>query len=450
MDYKNLKHIYFLGIGGIGMSALARYFHALGIQVSGYDKTQTALCQQLHEEGMRIHFEDKPENLPPNIDMVIFTPAIPKDLGEFQKLSSSNITLKKRSEVLGDLSAGLFTIAVAGTHGKTSISSIIAHILQSSGKNICAFVGGIMNNYKSNFIGGHNPQIMLVEADEFDKSFLRLKPDIALISSMDADHLDIYKTHESLTQTFQEFAGGTKKGGKLILKKGLNIQPSEGQTDRIYSLDEKTDFRAEKIRIENNIFVFDLILNKIRIKDIRFPVPGNHNVENAVAAATVAYELGIYPMAIKKALETYKGVKRRFEYKIRTRNLVYIDDYAHHPEELRACISSVRKLYPKKRITGIFQPHLFSRTKDFAAGFAKSLDLLDDIVLLDIYPAREEPIPGITSEIIFDQIKNKNKILLDKKELLELVANKKIEVLLTLGAGDIDKFVEPIQKLLSE
>lgn len=444
----DLKHIYFLGIGGIGMSALARYFRLQGIAVSGYDRTPTLLTRQLEEEGINIHFEEKPDLIPAETELVIYTPAIPPENEELLYLKKTDIPLKKRAEVLGILSADKFTIAVAGTHGKTTITSMIAQIFHEAGKNISVFAGGIMNNFNSNFAGGINADFFITEADEFDRSFLQLKPDIAVITSMDADHLDIYGSREALEKNFVRFAEQIKSGGLLVVNDLLDFPEMPEIKIIKYSVAKSAGIHAENINYSGGNFSFDIIFRTGKIENIRMRMPGRHNAENALAAATVALHAGINEQKIREALESYRGVKRRFEYIIKTPQQVFIDDYAHHPNELKECIGAARNLYPGKKITGVFQPHLYSRTRDFAEEFARSLDLLDRVILLDIYPAREKPIPGITSESILEKMKNTNRTLVSKKDLPELIKKEKPEVLLSLGAGDIDQLVEPLKNAL--
>lgn len=447
MDLNKLHRVHFLGIGGIGMSALARYFRSKGIIVSGYDKSQTPLTNELIDEGMKIHFEDNIDLIPRNIDLIVYTPAIPESNKEYQYFVNNNFELKKRAEVLGKITHDKFTIAVAGTHGKTTISSIIAHILKFAGHNVTALIGGICKNYNSNFISSENTEVFVVEADEYDRSFLTLHPDIEVISSIDADHLDIYGSKKYLNDSFKLFAEQIKSNGRLIIKKGIDLTV-KAEKILYYSATCKVDFYSSNIRVEGSKYLFDLIFKNLQIKNIDFKIPGKHNIENAVAASAVGIEMGIKKEKIKEALETYSGVKRRFDIKIQNPDIIYIDDYAHHPEELKACISSVKELYPDKKITGIFQPHLFTRTKDFADEFAKSLDLLDKVILLNIYPARELPIEGVSSEMILEKIKIKNKKICSNIKVFEELKNNKPEVLLTLGAGDIDKLVEPIKNIL--
>jgi len=457
MNLNSITHIYFIGIGGIGMSALARYFKTLGKEVAGYDRTATTLTSQLIAEGMDIHFEDNVQLIPPafknknNNDkiLVIYTPAIPKSHSELNYFNDNAFSVVKRSKVLGLIASANYTVAVAGTHGKTTTSSMIAHILHSSGVNIAAFLGGIAKNFNSNFVlpQKNNKIVNVVEADEFDRSFLTLFPNIAVISSMSADHLDIYGTHDELVRSYNTFAGQVKE--HLILKNGLKVSNVKADITT-YSLQSDADVHAKDITISNRSYKFNVMVGNHLIKDLVLGLPGRHNIENAVAAIAVAFKLNIPEEKIREALATYSGVNRRFDYQIKTESLVFIDDYAHHPEELSAAISSVKELYSDKKITGVFQPHLFTRTRDFADEFAQSLSLLDEVILLDIYPARELPIEGVTSEIVFKKINCANKIMLSKEKLVEYVENHIPEVLLTLGAGDIDTCVLPLRNMLAK
>ncbi|MBL4624899.1 MAG: UDP-N-acetylmuramate--L-alanine ligase [Flavobacteriales bacterium] len=447
MSLEKINKVYFLGIGGIGMSALARYFNSIGKEVLGYDKTETVLTNQLEKEGISVHYNDSPESIPSSIDLVVYTPAVPNDLNEFKHCWNNGYTMKKRSEVLGMITDESFTLAVAGTHGKTTTSSILAHLLkQSVGCN--AFLGGIAKNYNSNVLLSPEAENTVVEADEYDRSFLTLYPNMAIITSMDADHLDIYGDHSKLTESFELFANQIRQGGALILNKKLEDKLSPACDVITYSITEKADYYLENIEIIDGNYVFSVQAQSGLISDIKFGLPGRHNVENAIAAVAVADQLKVSHQGIKSALESFKGIKRRFEYIIKKHDLVYIDDYAHHPEELKATISSVKELYPENKITGVFQPHLYSRTRDFADEFAKSLDLLNEVILLDIYPAREEPIEGITSEMLLRKVTIKNKSISTKTELVAELKQRKIEVLLTMGAGDIDKLVDPIKNEL--
>lgn len=448
MELENINRVYLIGIGGIGMSGLARYFKKRGCDVFGYDKTQTALTSILIEEGIEISFTDELVEIPavfnlPDIHtLIIYTPAIPRDSTILNFFLDADFSLKKRSEVLGIISKGMFTIAVAGTHGKTTTSSIIAHILKDSGYDCTAFLGGIASNYNSNFLLG-NTNTLVVEADEYDRSFLTLHPDIAVITSMDADHLDIYGDKNQLTQSFQLFASQLKKGGKLIYRKGLELE-----NGICYAANEDAKVQALNIQIKDGDFWFDFKNDSIAIDDIHFGLPGLHNIENAVAAIEVSLILEISVKNIKSALANFKGVKRRFEYVVKNEKHVYIDDYAHHPEELRACIQAVKSLYPDKKLTVIFQPHLFSRTRDFADGFAEVLSSADQLILLDIYPARELPIEGVTSAMILEKIIGVDKKICGKQEAIDLIRNEKPELLLTVGAGDIDTLIKSLKNIL--
>jgi UDP-N-acetylmuramate--alanine ligase len=465
MNFDNIKYVYFLGIGGIGMSALARYFNAMGKSVSGYDKTQTALTDELVAEGIEVHFDDSIEKIKPEIKneksevLVVLTPAVPKEQSELKYFQKNGYSIKKRSEVLGDITAQSFTIAVAGTHGKTTTSSLIAHILWSSEVDCTAFLGGITQNYGTNLLLSERLKkkrsrikpIIIVEADEYDRSFLTLHPDIAVITSVDADHLDIYGDKKQMEESYSQFANQVKEGGVLIIKKGIDkvlVLERTGKKIHTYSLHQSSDYYARKIAIKKGEYIFDVVTTEQAIRGMVLAVPGKHNVENAVAAVAVAQHMNVFSGNIKNAISTFKGVKRRFEYHVKTNNLVYIDDYAHHPEELRACISAVKEMYPSKKVTGIFQPHLYTRTRDFANEFARSLELLDELILLDIYPAREKPIEGVTSEMLLEKVRTKNKKLVSKKELIKEIKEREVEVLITLGAGDIDTLVEPIKNEL--
>jgi UDP-N-acetylmuramate--alanine ligase len=430
------------------MSGLARYFHHLGCIVCGYDKTPTMLTDSLQHEWIRIVFADNQDWIPMSFQepcdstLVIYTPAVPKDSAILNYFQKKGFELQKRSQVLGLISKGMFSIAVAGTHGKTTTSGMIAHILKDSGKDCSAFLGGISSNYETNVLYGNN-NIVVVEADEYDRSFLTLHPDIAIITSMDADHLDIYGNHAQLTESFQLFASQIKQGGVLIYKKGLPLP--EGLT---YAIDEQAGSVASNIRIEEGNFYFDFNNASTSIPNIKMGIAGVHNIENATAAIEAALHLEISPDAIHEALGSFKGIKRRFEYIVRNDRHTYIDDYAHHPEELRAAITSVKRLYPNKKLTVIFQPHLYTRTRDFVDGFAEVLDMVDELLLLDIYPARELPIEGVTSEIIISRMKLANKRICGKQECIEIVKSEMPQLLLTVGAGDIDQLVEPLKQAL--
>lgn len=450
MELSNIKRVYLVGIGGIGMSGLARYFHHLGCVVCGYDKTSTDLTNELHNEGIQVIFDDRTDWIPYSFQtpdegtLIIYTPAIPKISAILNFFQHDGFELYKRSQVLGIISKGMFTVAVAGTHGKTTTSTMVAHILKDSGKDCSAFLGGLSTNYHSNVLYGKN-NIVVVEADEYDRSFLTLHPDIAIITSMDADHLDIYGDHEHLTESFKLFASQIKPGGTLIHKKGLPLD-----TGFTYAVDSEADASASNIKIENGDFYFDFKNNRTNIANIRMGIAGLHNIENAVAAIEASLLLEIPDEAIKSALASFLGVKRRFEYIIKNDHQVFIDDYAHHPEELKAAIRSVKRLYPGKKLTTIFQPHLYTRTRDFADGFAEALDLSDELLILDIYPARELPIEGVTAGMILERMELQNKRLCGKQEALDIVKNERPELLLTVGAGDIDTLVQPLKQILQD
>lgn len=448
MELENINRVYLIGVGGIGMSGLARYFKKRCADVHGYDKTSTPLTDALQSEGISVIFLDEIDQLPDAFQkndagsLIIYTPAIPADSAILNYFRSFGFSLKKRSEVLGIISKGMFTIAVAGTHGKTTTSSIIAHLLKDSGYDCSAFLGGIASNYNTNILFGEN-DTMVVEADEYDRSFLTLHPDIAIVTSMDADHLDIYGDAAHLTESFQLFASQVKEGGTLIKRKGLDLQ--DGQT---YAANEDADIQALNIRVEEGSFWFDFKNSTTEIPDLQIALPGIHNIENATAAIEVALRLKISVEKIRAALSNFKGVKRRFEVLVKSESHIYIDDYAHHPEELRACITAVKSLYPEKKLTTIFQPHLFSRTRDFAEGFAEVLAMTDELIMLDIYPARELPIEGVNSEMIMDKIAISDKKILSKEATLNHIKNVMPELVLTVGAGDIDTLVKPIKNIL--
>jgi UDP-N-acetylmuramate--alanine ligase len=458
MNLKDYDSIYFLGIGGIGMSAIARWFKHKGLKVAGYDKTPTPLTHELMEEGMEIHFDDKVEFIPGYITkertLVVFTPAIPKNHVEHAYLKENGFTILKRSEVLGLLTKSYKTIAVAGTHGKTTTSSLIAHILKSANKNMVAFLGGITSNYDSNLVmnGEVNDEtLVVVEADEFDRSFLRLFPEIAVVTSADADHLDIYGDHSAMLVSFRDFIKQIHKGGNLVIHESIATLADgiESLTKETYGMSQG-QFFAGSITANGGFFEFDLKGFARTIDKIQLGVPGFHNMENAIAATVVAKHLGIDEGTIKSALASFKGVKRRFEFIVKKPNLVYIDDYAHHPTEIEAFLKSLKAMYAGKKLTVVFQPHLFTRTRDFAEGFSKSLSLADEVVLMDIYPAREEPIPGVTSDMLIKDITSHVKIRCGKSDLMDYLENMDFEVLATVGAGDIDTFVKPIKEMLNK
>jgi UDP-N-acetylmuramate--alanine ligase len=450
MNIEQVKEVYFLGIGGIGMSALARFFKNRGCSVFGYDKTSTPLTLELEAEGMEIHYEEDVDLIPDGIDLVVYTPAVPKKQTEYQFFLENGYPILKRSQVLGMISAEYKTIGIAGTHGKTTISTLTAHLLQQTSRGVNAFMGGISKNYQSNLLLSTRSEWVVVEADEFDRSFLHLFPQIAVITSVDADHLDIYKNILSLKESFIQFAGQIKPGGNLIIKKGisLNVVQRPGLKIQTYSIDQQADFCIQNLHILKSHYVFDLKLGETVMKDVELGLPGLFNVENAIAASAAAWLAGATKEEIRQGLLSFSGVHRRFDMRINREDLIYIDDYAHHPEELKACINSVRHLYPDKKITGVFQPHLFSRTRDFADAFARSLELLDEVILLEIYPAREQPIEGIDSQMLLNKINKASKYVCKNDELIDLLKTLKPELLLTLGAGDIDQFVKPIEESL--
>lgn len=438
-------NIYFIGIGGIGMSALARYFIGIGKNVAGYDRNRSSNCEMLESEGIPIHYEDKIELIDKDFrkkanTLVIYTPAIPKDQKELNYFIKREFTLLKRAKVLGEIAKNHICLAVAGTHGKTTTSSLLAHIFRNSGHQVTAFLGGIAVNYNSNFLQGKENSILVAEADEYDRSFLQLNPDGAIITSTDADHLDIYDGEEDLKNTFQTFADSVQKN--LILQSEVQIKGLK------YGLKGDEEFAGLNLRIENHNYVFDLKTPRGIVGNISSGLPGRHNVENAIGAAALAFSYGLNDEEIKLGISSFKGVKRRFEYHIKTEKLIYIDDYAHHPSEINALVNSVRELYPERNICGIFQPHLFSRTRDFAEEFAENLSLLDCLILMDIYPAREKPIPGINSEMLLEKSKAKEKYLLPKNEILSFLKNRKNQIVLTIGAGDIDQIINPIKMTL--
>ncbi len=452
VDLYKLKNIYFLGIGGIGMSALARYFNLLGKTVKGYDKTPTTLTDELMSEGMHITFEDSLETLDKNADLVVYTPAIPKDSIQLNYYLQSGIPMMKRAQVLGAVADEAFNISIAGSHGKTSTSSITAHILKTTNKDVAAFLGGICINFNSNFING--TEFAIAEADEFDRSFLNLHPDIALITSVDTDHLDIYGNLKAIEDSFSLFCENIRDNGICIANATVKQEILNPKVKNLrYSLhDTQADFYAENIRIEDGKYIFDVIHPKGKFENFISFYGGRHNIENAIGAIAIAFQLQINESDIRKAIETFKGVKRRFETHVRNDKHIYIDDYAHHPRELDATLLSAKELYPDKKITAVFQPHLFSRTKDLCDEFAASLSKIDKLILLDIYPAREKPIDGVTSKIIFDKVTIDDKHLITKNELTDFIRSHKddIEVLLTVGAGDIDTKVNEITEILNE
>ena len=455
MNLNNINTVYFVGIGGIGMSALARYFNTMGITVFGYDLTSTLLTKKMESNGITIVYEENTNTIPSEItenkesSLIVYTPAIPKGNAILNYFIDKCFSLKKRAEVLGIISKKFKTIAVAGTHGKTTTSSMIASVMDYSSVKCNAFLGGIATNFNSNLVLNKSAEWVVVEADEYDRSFLTLVPNIAIITSTDADHLDIYGNENTLKESFQEFVDKINPTGKLFSQSKVDL--NFGNTEN-YDLDSKSaKYYSENRKVKNGNFVFDTVTPTSTIKNIELGINGLHNIENAIATIAVCQELGINDSIIKEGLENYKGVKRRFEYHIKNSNLIYIDDYAHHPTEIKALVSSIKELYPEKKITGIFQPHLFSRTKDFADEFATELAKMDEIILLEIYPARELPMEGITSEMLQRKIGEKALCTVrNKSEVIEDIKNKKLEILLTIGAGDISELATPIKEALTQ
>lgn len=446
--------IYFLGIGGIGMSNLARYYLSKGYEVAGYDRTETVLTKTLVSEGAVIHYDDDVRMIPKQFldktkTKVIYTPAIPASHSELNYFKAEGFEMMKRAQVLGEITKSSDALCVSGTHGKTTVSSMIAHLLHDSKVGCNAFLGGILKNYNTNLLLSDKSNLTVVEADEYDRSFHWLRPWIAVITSADPDHLDIYGTAEAYRESFEHFTSLIRNDGVLIMKKGAPVTPQLKEGVKLYTYSESEgDFHAEDIRIGNGEIVFDFVGLDTKIKDISLGVPVRINIENAVAAIAVALLSGADEDEIREATSTYGGAKRRFDFIIKDKDVVFIDDYAHHPRELKASIESIKLLYADKKVTGVFQPHLFSRTRDFMNEFAESLSLLDELILLDIYPAREEPIPGVTSQQIFDRVSIENKILIPKENLIDRLGNIEPEVLVTFGAGDIDKLLPGIEKML--
>lgn len=447
-----MKNIYFIGIGGIGMSAIARYYNFKGLKVSGYDKTPSELTHALEAEGIEIHYEDNTDFIPKDTEntLVVYTPAIPKDMGELVYVQKNGYRVIKRSRMLGEIADGQRCLAVAGTHGKTTTSTMLAHIFQDSEEGCSAFLGGISKNYDTNLLVSRNETIV-AEADEFDRSFLQLYPEIAAITSMDADHLDIYSDINNMHDAFRAFASQVKS--TVIAKYGLPLKEEDTDARLMrYSYDDsQADFYASDIsKDECGYFTFDLNWPGGMIEGCKVGIPGWINVENAIAASAVALTYGLSPEKVKHALGTFQGVKRRFDIHVNTPGCSYIDDYAHHPKEIAAAISSMRDIFPGRRLTAIFQPHLYTRTRDFAAEFATALSAADKLIMLDIYPAREEPIPGVTSEIIFDKVTAPEKVIMKKEELMDYLQVEPIDTLITFGAGNIDRFIRPITEMLCQ
>lgn len=447
MDLNSIQNIYFIGIGGIGMSALARYFIANGKNISGYDKTQTEITNVLVDLGIDIHFTDAVNHidnafLNKENTLVVYTPAIPKNHSQLDYFKTNGFKVLKRSQVLGLITQNTFCLAVAGTHGKTTTTSILGHLMYECQVELTAFLGGITENYNSNLIL-RGTKVSVVEADEFDRSFLTLSPNLACITSMDADHLDIYGDSLELIKSFEDFSKRIKPNGKLFVKNGL---PIKGIT---YGIEDDADYTVQNIKIENGTYIFDVKTPKTVLENLKFNLPGRHNLSNALIALAMAIEYGCSHQQLANALASYKGVKRRFTYHIKTNDLVYIDDYAHHPEEINAVHQAVREMYPDKKVMAIFQPHLFSRTRDFIDDFAKSLSQFDEVLLLDIYPARELPIQGVNSTWLLEKITNQCKQLISKKDMVSKIHESDAQVILTIGAGDIGEEVKTIKKELS-
>lgn len=459
MEMQKITSVYFVGAGGIGMSALARYFRAKGKQVAGYDKTPSDLTAALIDEGVRIHYADDISLIPedckhPDSTLVVYTPAIPETHTELNYFKTNGFTLMKRARVLGEITRTERGLCVAGTHGKTTTSSMLAHLLKQSHVDCNAFLGGILKNYNSNLMLSDKSDLAVIEADEFDRSFHWLNPYMAVITAVDPDHLDIYGTPAAYRESFEHFTSLIRPDGCLVMKKGLQLQPRlpEGTKLYTYSATEEADFFARNIRIGNGDILFDFVTPDGCIPDVKLGVPVKVNIENGVAAMALAWLNGLTPEEIRRGMASFAGPVRRFDFHLKKDNIVLLDDYAHHPAELKASIQSVKELYPDKKVTGIFQPHLYTRTRDFAADFAASLSLLDELILLDIYPAREEPIPGVTSQIIFDRVTIPNKRMIRKEELLDLVQKEaaSFEVVLMVGAGNIDRLVEPVKQILEK
>lgn len=457
MNIEKLTSIYFVGAGGIGMSALIRYFLSKGKNVAGYDRNSTALTEELNKEGAEIHYTDDVNLIPTAYKeaehtLIIYTPAVAESHSELTYFRSNGFTIMKRAQVLGEITEYSRGLCIAGTHGKTTTSSMLAHLLKQSHVDCNAFLGGILKNYDNNLLLSEKSDLTVIEADEFDRSFHWLRPYMAVITSADPDHLDIYGTAEAYKESFDKFTSLIRPDGVLLIKKGINVTPrlKEGVKLYTYSVTDESDFYAQNIRIANGEIHFDFVGPEISIRDIKLGVPVKVNIENGVAAIAIAWLNGATPEEIKKGMSSFAGPKRRFDFHLKKENIVLIDDYAHHPAELRESILSVKELYKGKKVTGIFQPHLYSRTRDFVDDFAASLSLLDELILLDIYPAREEPIPGVTSQIIFEKVTLKDKTLCKKEELCTIIENGNYEVVLMVGAGDIDRMVEKVKQILDK
>lgn len=451
MNLDQLHRIYLLGAGGIGMSGLARYFNKKGVEVYGYDRVATSLTDEMQHEGIVLHFTDYPSLIPPDIDMVIYTPAVPDSLAEFRFLKEKGIPFRKRSEVLGILTKRLPAVSVGGTHGKTSVSTMCALLLNSGGKKCLAFLGGISKNFRTNVVLPDDPKMMVVEADEFDRSFLKLFPKMAVVTSVEADHLDIYGDLDNLVQAFRRFVSRVPEGGKVLVNKEFAeyFDSLEGIDLFTYSVEGDAHFCAGNVRLtDENLYRFDLIHPNGTIKDLLLGAPGFFNLENAIAASAVALWHEVSEEALRVSLAEFRGIRRRFDLQVNREDIVFIDDYAHHPTEIESLVDAVRKIYRGKRIAGIFQPHLYSRTRDFSAGFAESLENLDEIIITDIYPAREAPMEGVSSKMIFDLIRSDTKYMCSVENVFEILDRISFDVLLTIGAGDIDRSVPGIKEYL--
>lgn len=447
-QFKNIENLYFIGIGGIGMSALARYFNSLGKQVAGYDKTPTSLTQKLEEEGITVIYNDDIDVIPNSFrnkeyTLIVYTPAIPKDHKQYNHFIKEEFQLKKRAVVLGMITQGVFTLAVAGTHGKTTTTAILGHLLKETGAKVTAFLGGISEDIQSNLILNGN-EVMVVEADEFDRSFLNLSPNIAAITSMDADHLDIYGAPEELIKSFKDFANLIPENGTLFVKNGL---PLKGKT---IGIEDDADYSAQNIEVKNGTYHFDLITPTTNLEGLKFSLPGKHNLLNAITALAIAIHFGSPTNELARALYSFKGVKRRFTYRLKSEERILIDDYAHHPAEIAAVHQAVREMHPNKKVIAVFQPHLFSRTKDFADDFAISLSKFDEVRLLDIYPARELPMEGVTSEWLLQKIENSNKKLIEKDQIINELNASESTVIVMMGAGDIGEEVIKVEKYFKD
>lgn len=451
MDVRSIKRVYFIGIGGIGMSALARYFKQQGAAVSGYDRTETMLTKKLVAEGIPVHYTDDIAIADKEAELIVYTPAIPKEHTELNWFRDNGYAVYKRSDVLQWITEALFSVTVAGTHGKTTVSTMIAYLLREAGAGCNAFLGGISVNYDSNYWSSEQPTAV-VEADEYDRSFLKLRPDIAVLTAMDPDHLDIYGTAEEMEAAFIQYTANIKAGGTLLVKHGLQrANDLKGDTIISYSLqNDAADIYGTNIVQKDGGYIFDIVTKGWTIEGLHLPIGGMHNVENAIAAVAVTQLMKVDATRVKAALSSFKGIKRRFEYIVKDDSVVYIDDYAHHPEELAALISSAKRLFPKRKCVVAFQPHLYSRTRDFADGFAHSLDIADEVLLLDIYPARELPMEGVSTQMIADRMGNPNHTILSKEGLIKYVESAPLDLFITAGAGDIDKLVAPIKEILEK